>query len=193
MARHIDESKLIAIKKKTMQVIVEQGISGASISEIARGSGVSVGYLYRFYKGKRELLEALFEERAQRNYDMLYKHMNENEKVTDLIIEYVHHLFANAQEEGIIICFYHKLLNDFSFEIPEKSRLEIQELCTRIVQLGKNNGEIREEITNEQFFSIVVGGTLQFITLRFRNVFSKQDFLQEDIDQTIQTVIRALK
>ncbi len=119
--------------------------------------------------------------------------MNENEKVTDLIIAYVNHLFANAEEEGITICFYHKLLNDFSFQIPEKSRLEIQELCSCIVQLGKKNGEIREEITNEQFFSIVVGGTLQFITLRFRNVFSKQSFLQDDIDQTIQTVIRALK
>ncbi len=193
MARHIDESKLVSIKKKTMQIIVEQGISGASISEIARGSGVSVGYLYRFYKGKRELLEALFEERSQRNYDMLSKHMAENEKVTDLIVAYVHQLFANAEEEGITICFYHKLLNDFSFEIPEKNRLEIQELCNRIVQLGKKNGEIREGITNEQFFTIVVGGTLQFITLRFRNIFSQQGFLKGDIEQTIQTVIRALK
>ncbi len=119
--------------------------------------------------------------------------MKENEKVPDLIAAYINQLFANAEEEGVAICFYHKLLNDFSFEIPEKNKVEIQNLCAHIVELGKKNGEIRDEISNEQFFSIVVGATLQFITLRFRNVFSAQTTLKDDVNLAIKTVVSALK
>ncbi len=193
MARHTDESKLIAVKKAAMQIVLEQGVSGASISEIAKKSNVSAGYLYRFYKGKRELLESLFEERIQRNYELLLDNMGKHDKVTDLIVAFINQLFADASEDIVSTCFYHKLLNDYSFEIPEKSREEIKELCARIVLLGKENGDVRECITVEQFFSIVVGGTLQFITLRFRSVFSDNPLSKEDVEQAIQTILQGLK
>ncbi len=193
MARHIDESKLIAVKKASMQIVLEKGVSGASISEIAKKSNVSAGYLYRFYKGKRELLESLFEERIQRNYELLLENMSNHDRVTDLIIAFINQLFADASLDIVSTCFYHKLLNDYSFEIPEKSREEIKELCDRIVLLGKQNGEVRDNITVEQFFSIVVGGVLQYITLRFRGVFMEGKFTDEEVEQTIQTILHALK
>jgi AcrR family transcriptional regulator len=193
MARPTDETKLLAIKKAAMQVVVEQGISGASISQIAKKAKVSDGYLYRFYKGKRELLEALFLERSQGTYDMLQQQMAVHKTAAELIRAFIVKVFASAANETEAICFYHKLLNDFSFEIPEENRKGIIELCEQILELGKSNGEIRAAITPEQFFAIVIGGTLQFVNIRLRKIFSGSVFTRDDIEQHITTTLKALE
>ncbi len=193
MARPTDETKLQAIKKAAMEVVVEQGISGASISQIAKKAKVSDGYLYRFYTGKRELLEALFLERSQRTYDMLHQQMAMHNTATELIRAFMLMVFSSAENETEAICFYHKLLNDFSFEIPEENRKGTIELCEQILELGKSNGEIRTAITPEQFFAIVIGGTLQFVSIRLRNIFSDSAFTQDDIEQSITATLKALE
>lgn len=176
-----------------MQVVVEQGISGASISQIARKAKVSDGYLYRFYKSKRELLDALFLERSMGTYEMLLQQMAIHKTATELIRAFVEKVFASAINETEVICFYHKLLNDFSFEIPEENRKSIIGLCEQILELGKSNGEIRQTITPEQFFAIVISGTLQFVSIRLRNIFSDSGFTADDIEQSIITTLKSLE
>lgn len=63
MAKQIDITKIEAIKTATIKIVVTHGIAGASISLIAKEAGVSDGYLYRHYSGKRELIADLFTQR----------------------------------------------------------------------------------------------------------------------------------
>lgn len=193
MARPTDETKLQAIRKAAMQMVVEQGLSGASISQIARKAGVSDGYLYRFYSGKRELLESLFLERFQGIHDMLRMQMISCSTVKDLVEALLQKVYASAQGDWETIAFYHKLLNDFSFEIPEDNRLRMTGLCEQIVRMGKNNGEIGNSVTTEQFFAIVIGGTLQFINFRLRGIFANDAFTRDDIDRNTEFILKALK
>lgn len=193
MPRPVDETKLIAIKKATMQVVVEEGISGASISQIAQRAEVSVGYLYRFYEGKRELLESLFQERFQGIYQLLRNQMEEYNTVEELVTAFTEKIYENVDKESGANGFFHKLISDFSFEIPKANQKAIVSICEEIVQMGKNTGEIRQSITTEQFFAIVVGGTLQFINIRLRNIFSKKRFAKETIKENIITTLQALK
>lgn len=193
MARPTDETKLQSIKKAAMQVVVDQGISGASISQIAKKAGVSDGYLYRFYAGKRELLGALFQERFQETHDMLRVQMGSHHTVSDLVRAFVQKVYASAAEEPEAISFYHKLISDFSFEMPEFNRIEIIDLCEEILQMGKLNGEINPMVTAELFFAIVIGGTLQFINLRSRGLFNSAAFSPADVEQNVSVILKALK
>lgn len=193
MARPTDETKLQSIKKAAMQIVVEQGLSGTSISQIAKKAGVSDGYLYRFYAGKRELLESLFQERFQGTYEMLRLQMANHNTVTDLVAAFMHKVYASAVEEPEAIEFYHKMLSDFSFEIPEINRVEIVELCNEILQMGKQNGEIAPTVTAEQFFAIVIGGTLQFINIRLRAIFNSKSFTSEDVVHNIEFILKTLQ
>lgn len=193
MARPTDETKLEAIKKAAIQLVVEQGISGASIAQIARKAKVSDGYLYRFYKGKRELLEDLFLERSRGIYDLLEQQLRVHNTVLGIIRAFVVKVFASAAQEPEAICFYHKLLNDFSFEIPEKIKEANSALCWAILDLGHASGEIRAGISPEHFFSVVTGGTLQFVMIRLRMVFQPKPLDQEDAEHQIEIILKALQ
>lgn len=48
------------LERAALNVFAEDGVDGATTREIARRAGVAEGTLYRHYKGKDELAEALF-------------------------------------------------------------------------------------------------------------------------------------
>lgn len=52
------------IEKTAMGLFVSQGVSETTIRDIASGAGIAEGALYRHYRGKDELIHALF----QRHY-----------------------------------------------------------------------------------------------------------------------------
>jgi|SRR5579864_513240 len=49
------------IERSAMRLFVEKGVSDTTIRDIAQGSGVAEGALYRHYRGKDELIRTLFE------------------------------------------------------------------------------------------------------------------------------------
>lgn len=193
MARQVDENKIQAIKEATINIVVSDGISGASISKIARKAQVSEGYLYRFYRSKRELLEMLFIEGFYKMLSLLELQVDTKHTVEEIVVAFSNRIYELVETEHNIVSFYHKLLTDFSFEIPEKCKNNVQEICTKILAVGKETKEIDEELTAEQLYAIVVGGTLQFINTRLRNLFSDAPFSKEDIAKSVTIILRTMK
>lgn len=193
MARQVDENKIQAIKEATINIVVSDGISGASISKIARKAQVSEGYLYRFYRSKRELLEILFIEGFYKMLSLLELQVDTKHTVEEIVVAFSNRIYELVETEHNIVSFHHKLLTDFSFEIPEKCKNNVQEICTKILAVGKETKEIDEELTAEQLYAIVVGGTLQFINTRLRNLFSDAPFSKEDIAKSVTIILRTMK
>lgn len=193
MARQVDENKIQAIKEATINIVVSDGISGASISKIARKAQVSEGYLYRFYRSKRELLEMLFIEGFYKMLSLLELQVDTKHTVEEIVVAFSNRIYELVETEHNIVSFHHKLLTDFSFEIPEKCKNNVQEICTKILAVGKETKEIDEELTAEQLYAIVVGGTLQFINTRLRNLFSDAPFSKEDIAKSVTIILRTMK
>lgn len=193
MARQVDENKIQAIKEATINIVVSDGISGASISKIARKAQVSEGYLYRFYRSKRELLEMLFIEGFYKMQSLLELQVDTKHTVEEIVVAFSNRIYELVETEHNIVSFHHKLLTDFSFEIPEKYKNNVQEICTKILAVGKETKEIDEELTAEQLYAIVVGGTLQFINTRLRNLFSDAPFSKEDIAKSVTIILRTMK
>lgn len=122
MARQVDENKIQAIKEATINIVVSDGISGASISKIARKAQVSEGYLYRFYRSKRELLEMLFIEGFYKMLSLLELQVDTKHTVEEIVVAFSNRIYELVETEHNIVSFHHKLLTDFSFEIPEKCK-----------------------------------------------------------------------
>ncbi len=193
MARIADEKKLEAIKAATRNVVVKEGISSASISRIAAKAGVSAGYLYRYYSGKRELLEALFDESLGVIHQLLSTYATKKSSIKEMVTAFTYRIFEVATTDIETVSFQHRLLSDYSFEIPPKTLQEMQELFQGIVKWGHETKEINPNITAEHFYVIAIGGLLEFINIRTRGFFVTDKFTQEDINQQIVFILKALK
>lgn len=193
MAKQIDITKIEAIKTATIKIVVTHGIAGASISLIAKEAGVSDGYLYRHYSGKRELIADLFTQRFNYIHTLLNTLLEENKTIALVVEQFTRKMYETAIQNSKLISFFYKLLSDFSFEIPEECKQDIQQLCNRIIEMGRTTGEIKTPITAEQFYAITVGGILQFINIRLRGIFSDADFSENDIMATIQFIQKAIQ
>ncbi len=55
-----DENKERAIFKATLQLVREKGLAGITMGEIAKKAGLATGTTYVYFKGKDELVNALF-------------------------------------------------------------------------------------------------------------------------------------
>ncbi len=192
MARQTDERKLEAIKKATVEIVVSEGIAGASVSKIAEKANVSAGYLYRFYKGKRELLEALFEERFQIIHDLLLHEIEQHNTVKGILSVFVETVYSIASKEPQMISFISKLLSDFSFDLPKEFKENVAKICKKVIEIGTKTKEINPKINDETLYIIIVGGILNFINIRLRNIFEKKSFQQEDIELTIELLLKTL-
>lgn len=192
MSRHIDENKIKAIKKATIEVVVREGVSGASVQKIAQKSKVSVGYLYRFYKGKRELLEALFEERCQVILALLREQVSSQKTVKGIVTLFISTIYNVVQREPQAIGFTHKLLSDFSFELPKEFKADVNQICTEVIKIGQKTGEINPKITNEILYTVVLGGVFNFINIRLRHIFEEKPFDTEDITTTTNLLLKTL-
>lgn len=62
MAREKDESKRLAIMASAKRLFAEHGFHGASISDLARETGLPVGSIYTYFENKEAVIHSVVEE-----------------------------------------------------------------------------------------------------------------------------------
>lgn len=60
MARLKDESKIELIYEVTLRRVLQQGISGLRMADVAGDAGLAAGTLYVYFKSKEELISSLY-------------------------------------------------------------------------------------------------------------------------------------
>jgi TetR/AcrR family transcriptional regulator, repressor of fatR-cypB operon len=193
MARNIDESKLKRIKEATIEMVVQNGFGGASISEIAKKANVAVGYLYMYYKSKNDLVSDLLFENVNKVADKLELLLEQNTSVDELISNLVRNIFETAIAQPLSMKFMYVLLHDYNFALQETQRERIASLCTRLKNAGIANGGFRPYITEEEIYLIGVVYPIQFINLRFKTFFGKSEIGEVEIMEVIKICLNSLK
>lgn len=69
--RSRDTDKQQRIKESMVKLILEEGMSGASVAKIAKAAGVSPATIYVYYENKEEMLAEVYKEYAQESYHYL--------------------------------------------------------------------------------------------------------------------------
>jgi AcrR family transcriptional regulator len=61
MARPKDPSKEIALLDAALRLIMQHGLTGLKMTDLAKSAGVAIGTTYLYFQDKRQLLSALYE------------------------------------------------------------------------------------------------------------------------------------
>ena len=193
MARLIDEGKIQRIREATIELVVQNGYGGASISSIAHRAGVAEGYLYRFYKSKQELVTELLFTKVALIIEKLEFLLNSCTSVNEVISQLIGELFKMATETPQKIKFIYVLMHDYNFQVSDEQRLHIKSLCEKVIRVGIANGEVSSSISPEEAYGIVVIYPIEFINLRMKGFFGITGWTNEEQKRVAEFAINALK
>jgi len=193
MARNIDINKIERIKKITLEMVVNNGYWGASISKIAKEAKVAEGYLYRFYKSKSELVNDLLYSNVNELADNMEEILNGQHSVWEVFKLLIQRLIDISKKNPEKIKFLYSLIHDYNFSLAEEQKKRIYNLCRKIKEFGKGKNELRENITEEQIYLVGVGFPIQFINLRLKNFFNKSELSEDTIEEIFRICYNSLK
>jgi len=193
MARIIDEGKIQRIREATIELVVLNGYGGAAISSIARRAGVAEGYLYRFYKGKQELVTELLYTKVAQIIEKLEFLLNSSISINEVISQLIGELFKIATDSPEVIKFIHVLMHDYNFQVSVEQRGHIKSLVEKVIQIGIASGEVNIRISPEEAYGMVVIYPIEFINLRMKGFFGSHDWTDEEQIRVTQFSINALK
>ena len=107
--RRKDDEKEQRIKEAVIEVALEEGFGGASISKIAKRAGVSPATVYIYHENKECLLQNVYMECAEELYSTLLSDVqdvqskrNGRDLVDHLIRGYFNYMVQNANQAGFV-------------------------------------------------------------------------------------------
>jgi TetR/AcrR family transcriptional regulator, repressor of fatR-cypB operon len=193
MARAIDETKIERIRKATVEMIVEHGFGGASISVIARQAGVAEGYLYRYYNGKNELVNDLLHTNLNELISKLDELLNDLHSAGEIFEQLIRELFRIAKKSPERIKFLFVLMHDYNFTFQESQRKRITDLCKKVRDKGVATGEISSEIDEESIYLLGFTYPIEFVNLRFKKTFKRSTLGEKEIQKVLRVCLNAIK
>ena len=191
--RIVDENKIEQVEQAAIELVVQHGYGGASVSIIAKQAKVSKGYLYRFYKNKQNLVQALLTKHINVIVERIEECLRQSMEVETVISDMIAHIFKIAETHPNHIKFIYVLLHDYSFQLEINQKLKIRALAKEFYTLGVKQKRINEAVTEEEIFTVSIIYPIEFINLRFKKFFSHSVWDQQDIERVTTFCINALK
>lgn len=186
MARSVNYKKLEDVKRSAMQLIVEKGYGGASISQIAKKAQVAEGYLYRFYKSKEDLVSDLLNTKVNEIANKLDEAIQNSESLSEIIELLVRSIFEIANKSKTNIQFMYVMMNDYSFSVNSTIKERIKLLCTEANNFGTKLKQLDTLMDIEELYIFAVIYPIQFINLRLKNFFGTNNWSNKDIEKLIK-------
>jgi len=192
MARLIDETKIERIRDVTIEMVVNNGFGGASIAAIAKQAGVAEGYLYRYYKGKSELVEDLLFSNLNELINKLEEFLDDLHTVQEIFEQLIRVLFDIANKHPERIKFLFVLMHDYNFTIQDTQRKRILDLCKKVKEKGLTTKEINKTTDEEDIFLLGVTYPIEFINLRFKKIFNRTALGEKEIQKVLKVCVNAI-
>ena len=188
MAKKVDRTKIERIRDASVEVISEHGILGGSVASIAERADVSVGYLYRHYPGKTELINDLLENARYAFTDRIRALIRETDDIERIVGGIVGFLIESAADNPAKHKFLIMLLNDFSVEIKPESRKRIIEIGEVLLETGQKNRTVRGDISVNDLYIALVGIPMQYLASRYRFDFDSRPCDTQELIRKITRV-----
>jgi AcrR family transcriptional regulator len=145
----IEEARRSQIVETAIKTIAQQGISQASLAEIARAAGCSKGVISYHFNGKDELIEEILSSLLREPADFIKERVSKEEKTLGKLRAYVeaNFEFMKKHREGYVALVdlwgsrgTDRNENRFNAEAYEPSR----HYLANILEAGRKAGEIRD-------------------------------------------------
>ncbi|MBB6213968.1 AcrR family transcriptional regulator [Anaerosolibacter carboniphilus] len=194
MARVTDPQKIEDVKRAAMEIVVEYGYRGASIASIAKKAGVSVGYLYRYYKSKEELLEDLMNTHLGEIKNELLGDAMASSTIYEFVYNLIHTVFRLAIEDTIYAQMLATLVLDVDIEkiMGQRDKEFKSKAIERITELGKLTGEIGEHVDEEDIILILMTIPFRYVLLKIKEDHHERFFQKEHAARIAKICFNAL-
>jgi AcrR family transcriptional regulator len=172
-----------------MAVFSAKGYAKASIREIAKAAGISIGGVYLYFKNKEDLYRNLIKERKSGLRQAIETTLGKSKTASDALSLFIKLYldYAVKHKEFIIL---HIREHGFTFGAHEKRQFFKQQrkLIEQIIQRGIRSGEFRK--CDPQDMATILMGLLRGIvlTMALDDMHIKPKMLNEFIFEGLLTV-----
>lgn len=151
---HVD-ARRDTILRSAARLFARQGISGATMQEIAKEADLSAGAIYRYYNSKEELVRAVFDEATARNEQLFYGTAENAASPLDALAQIGRRVWMDEDDHDALVCDVQMTLaavrdpEDFGIDLREK-QTAVRNLLLELVRQAQQAGEIDPDIdTND--------------------------------------------
>lgn len=192
MARQISPEKLENLKLAVLSRIAKFGYSTASVATIAKEAGVSDGYLYRFYKTKEALVQAIYEEEVGAFHSHIHRALEDMKTAKEVISAIVGYLIRLAIAKPESFRFIDVMLHDPTFTFPITRLESIRCIAVNLIAKGHQSQEFDTKWQAEDLFVLLFSVPLKFIDSRLRGIFQKKKLVQSEQSHLTELLFAAL-
>jgi len=193
MARTVDVSKMERIKEAAISLFTSVGFSGASIEQISAEAGVSIGYMYRHYKSKSELAEAIYEEKMGAYHQLIFDSLKNRDSFASVVSDVIDGFDDLRRNQPKVFSFIFLMLHDHNFKFPQTRLEAIRKICHQLYQLGRRTKEINPEFSAEEVFYTLFSVPLKFFDSRVRKIFVEKKITPRDVQKVKLICVNALR
>jgi TetR/AcrR family transcriptional regulator, repressor of fatR-cypB operon len=173
-------------------LFADRGFHGTNVPAIAKLADVGTGTIYRYFKNKEELVNAVYQKAANQLHDSITLQFPVHESIFNqyqfIIRRFI--LFAKENKEAFIFIETHNHA-DYLDEISllQMKRLE-KFLCT-FLRKGVEDAQLRNDIACEALIAIVYGAYVAIFKRIEAGVIQDTEELEEGFIQSGWDAIRA--
>jgi len=165
----VSSSRKEEILDQAMELIIENGLSGLSMSKVAERMGFTEPAMYRHFKNKQDLVISLIQKVSER-FEELFMQFDQNDPPEIFFPSYFNGLLEYLEKvQGVTLLF----LSESAFNRDAVTREALQKMfkgqngrIAQYVEKAADRGEISPQI-DPAAASLVFLGTVQAITTRF--------------------------
>jgi len=193
MARITEPMKIEKIKRAVMEIMCESGFGQISIALISEKSGVSSGYLYRFYSGKDELLQDIVESTLDEIIDTIIYDIEVFHTIYDCFFNIIARVFEIANTDPIMGRFLAKTAQEANLPLwtAKKKNRELTDVMDKIIRIGRKTGEITTQITYADIELVMLSLPFRYIELELSKNMRK-NFTREEAIKIANMCVKAL-
>lgn len=193
MARRIDETKIERIREAALEIISDSGILNCSVAMIAQQANVSVGYLYRHYPSKDELIAFLLKNSLEIINDKIASLLHDKVTLTDLVRGVITLVGTTAKEQPAKIKFFIIVFNDFSYEVNPDLAEQVRTLSQKVIDIYGASGDIKSNLSAADVFTALIGVPFQYFSIYFKGLFTQNQTDEEIIDHISNLVLGMIR
>jgi AcrR family transcriptional regulator len=174
-----------------IDIIDELGIQGLTSKEIASREGMSEGTLFKHYKNKNAILEAVLEYYSKFDEDIIQtirsRNFNAKEALSFYIKSYSEY-YENYPAITSLINAYEALRWESQLSTQYKKILKNRsDFMTELIELGQSSKEVKKDVSPE-ILSTIILGFFREIILKWRingQEFNLKDCMLETLNHVL--------
>lgn len=194
--RSRDEQKKLAIRDKTIEMVVRSGLDGFSMQKLARAAGVSPATLYIYYKDREDLLLQLCLEISDELFQASIQDFDPDMHFADGMKVQWRNRAKFFLEHPIELEFIEQIrYSPMNEKIRETLMKKFGAVLGKFVQNAVTRGEL-VPLPFEVYWSVAYAPLYQLLKFHGQEnsyVNKKFQITDEIMDQSLQLILKALK